>query len=1314
MLNKLPPKESWIRRSKLLSPPNKPIKWFGLLCLLFAMAALAPAQAAQVTFDFNTDPEGSFAVFGTDSTGWRSTGGVNNSGYFSITDALNGQSGTIVFPDFDSGLIVKAFSFTVDIRTGGGTARPADGFSINYARAGDPVITTGTGFAASPGNEANLPEEGTTTGLGIGFDTWDSGSGDVVGISVRVDNQLLAQYAYPTLNGALTDLTSLQTGPLVTGEPEERLAALGWAPFEVDLKEDGSLTIKYKNAIVVENLATDFFPSAGRLVLAGRTGGANAYHHVDNVRITTVPANTALVSGLTSSPLGFVITIDDQGDSVVDPATIQLKFSGSLVTPKAVTKAGAVTSISYDFPNRLVSGSVHEIELTFKDNKNNTISAVRNFTTPIYSVVPAHIRVAESTVNKNQRGFNILLHQIEVGRPNLWGTGDGNNLPAPLYQLHDMYLDPATGSPRENLIDSFFFGEFEKWTGPIFAEDGVINYNQDSRDNTEAGTGVFTPDKPIPGIPGFTLSTDNIAMRAATVLELKRGIYRMAVNSDDGFVVAAGANSRDILNVYEGRLGIFNGGRGAATTAFNCVIEEDGFYPFALYWWEGGGGANVEWWTEDVATGERFLVNDNNAKAVKAYRTANEPPYIKWITPLSQLGGRVTNPNADIEVIIVDGGAVLNAGSIAVEVDGETVTASTSKSGNTSTVKFKPKNGYVAGKSHAVKLTYADNASPARTQTAEFTVNAGNELILSSPGILFIETEDFNYGKGNWVKNQPIGMTGTYPGGAYQGLGGMDDAGVDWFEPNTSNDQPVYRPDTAVEAGKRGDTANPGPWGLARGAFNVQVNHLVGWNDAGDWANYTRDFPTTGNTRYQIYGRLASGGAPINAELARVTSNPAQPNQTKEVIGVFNPGRATGGWDSYEIFPLTDVSGKPVVVDLQGNLTLRLTTLGGNKDSDYLAFVPTTQVVGPSISELNPGPGGDAARNHTITATFRNGDSKVAANTVKLFINGAAVSAGATATADGATLSYTPPNPFPVLSTVNAKLEWSDDSTPAVADSVEWSYKIGPFGPDALFIEAEDFDFGGGKYVTDLPIGLTGAYPGGAYQGLGTADDQGIDFNSNSAEGQSYRPDTLIAAGKLNSGLIGRFRGEFEVEVNHVVGWNDTGEWMNYTRVFPEPAKDYNLVARASSGGSAINFQLDEVTAGVGTANQTLQKIGVVAPGRATGGWDSFEMFPVTGDDGNLARVTLGGKRTLRLTFGSGNHDVDWVALVPAGEATQPGPGVTVGIARSGANVIISWTGAGTLESADVVTGPWSSVGGANSPHTVTPNTGIKFYRIRQ
>lgn len=264
--------------------------------------ALVGSEALGVTFnlDFNTDPSALGVVF-TGSAEWRTSGGVGNSGYLKVTDATNDQRGAIIFPDLGAGQTFPGFSIRADLRVGGGTDLPADGFSFNYARPEDLVFQdpVGEGWAGNPdGTEENLPEEGTMTGLAIGFDEWYSGGADVIGMSVRVDNDLIHQVALPTLHGAVDDITSLQTGPRGPGGPGD-ISELGWARLEIDLSTDKLLRIAYKGNVVFEDYV-DYTPGPSQLVFGGRTGGANAAHHIDNISVTLIPEASSLAITLTA------------------------------------------------------------------------------------------------------------------------------------------------------------------------------------------------------------------------------------------------------------------------------------------------------------------------------------------------------------------------------------------------------------------------------------------------------------------------------------------------------------------------------------------------------------------------------------------------------------------------------------------------------------------------------------------------------------------------------------------------------------------------------------------------------------------------------------------------------------------------------------------------------------------------------------------------------------------------------------------------------------------------------------------------------
>ena len=272
-----------------------------LFSLLAAMFGLGQVQGQTVLLDFESDP-GDVIEVQTGTAEWRESGGKEGGGYLSITDPANGEKGVIQIAPLFEGPLTGAFSIKADLRVGGGTARPADGFSFNFVRPDDPLIDTGDGFAASPAGEANLPEEGSTTGFGIGFDEWQSGPADpdgteddcgsvefdCIGISVRIDGELIKQVPFPFLNGPLDDDTSLQTGEdigLFIDDIEDDPDLLGWAPFEINMGADNNLQISYKGREVL-NEVIDYERHEGTFIFGGRTGGANSAHHIDNLSVT--------------------------------------------------------------------------------------------------------------------------------------------------------------------------------------------------------------------------------------------------------------------------------------------------------------------------------------------------------------------------------------------------------------------------------------------------------------------------------------------------------------------------------------------------------------------------------------------------------------------------------------------------------------------------------------------------------------------------------------------------------------------------------------------------------------------------------------------------------------------------------------------------------------------------------------------------------------------------------------------------------------------------------------------------------------------
>jgi hypothetical protein len=75
---------------------------------------------------------------------------------------------------------------------------------------------------------------------------------------------------------------------------------------------------------------------------------------------------------------------------------------------------------------------------------------------------------------------------------------------------------------------------------------------------------------------------------------------------------------------------------------------------------------------------------------------------------------------------------------------------------------------------------------------------------------------------------------------------------------------------------------------------------------------------------------------------------------------------------------------------------------------------------------------------------------------------------------------------------------------------------------------------------------------------------------------------------------------------------------------------------------------------------------------------------------------------------------IDDVSITaPKATATATPPKFNA-VSRQGDNLVISWTGTGTLEQANAVTGPWATALSQSNPQNVPATSGLRFYRLKQ
>ncbi|MBM3836193.1 MAG: hypothetical protein FJ403_23625 [Verrucomicrobia bacterium] len=267
------------------------------------------------------------------------------------------------------------------------------------------------------------------------------------------------------------------------------------------------------------------------------------------------------------------------------------------------------------------------------------------------------------------------------------------------------------------------------------------------------------------------------------------------------------------------------------------------------------------------------------------------------------------------------------------------------------------------------------------------------------------------------------------------------------------------------------------------------------------------------------------------------------------------------------------------------------------------------------------------------------------------------------------------------------------------------------FSRNTLVIEAEDFNFEGGKFLDQIVLSSRPA-PDNYWERVGVED---VDHNEASTEPGNtphvYRQDSLIGTQRTRDTLRRNYVEAQTVDPG-VVDFNVTaiedGEWLNYTRTVL--AGTYLLYGRfAATTNDFFEATVSRVT-GATNQKQTATVLGTFkgGPGR---GRQTYDYSVLSDAQGNPVRLTLSGKETLRVTATQGVFNANFYVLAPA-DTTGPLPKLQ--ISRAGANIQLTWDAPGfVLETAPRIPGTWTVVPNATSPLSVA-NTGAAFYRLRK
>jgi hypothetical protein len=644
------------------------------------------------------------------------------------------------------------------------------------------------------------------------------------------------------------------------------------------------------------------------------------------------------------------------------------------------------------------------------------------------------------------------------------------------------------------------------------------------------------------------------------------------------------------------------------------------------------------------------------------------PPVISNVFPKNMIFVPPTNGlSFDVSSPI---GSTINNNAIHLTLNGVDVSSNLVITGSSSN-KVVSYQGLQSNMTYSASITVTDvfNLSASVSDYFETTW-------IGIPPILYLwEAEDFDFTNGMYI-NFPDLCNALGDGNCYFGKVGV--AGVD----EKSNGESVshhYRTNDSMNIDVSGDYSRANLFLANR--TDYEINPF----EQGEWVNYTRDFT---NGTYWIIARLATD---VNLS-GSLTMSMVNPDSSLTQLGAFTITNGLG-WTTFLNVFLLDAKGNKANVTLNGKTTLQVQS-GGNLLPNFFALVVAT-VDQPILSGMYPTGAQPFEYTNALSFTVTSDGATFPTSGIKVILDGFDVSSSLLIA--GAESNKTVVYPSLLLNATHTAII---SVTNSLGHGFILTNQFDTFSQDNFMFEAEDFDYGGGQYITP--------WSPDAYFNLGAMTN--IDFQHSPIAGEQYpyRPAGIpheIARDFLRQSFID-FGG-----IDYHLAWFGPGDWANYTRDYG--SGPYYVYAR-TAGFGPFSMTLDEVVSGAGATNRVTRTLGRwngVGVNNQTHQWMELT------DTGLSAPqvVNFNGVSILRLSTSTGDVYPSFFMLVPAA-------GIRVSASKQGASAAISFPAqSGVVYRVfyrnSLTSGNWTllttvlGAGGVKSV-TVSPTASAQFYKV--
>lgn len=308
----------------------------------------------------------------------------------------------------------------------------------------------------------------------------------------------------------------------------------------------------------------------------------------------------------------------------------------------------------------------------------------------------------------------------------------------------------------------------------------------------------------------------------------------------------------------------------------------------------------------------------------------------------------------------------------------------------------------------------------------------------------------------------------------------------------------------------------------------------------------------------------------------------------------------------------------------------------------------------PNISNVSPTNGAIYVPVSTpISFAVSSDFSTIPTNKVQLTLNGAPVT--------GLNFSGTPNN-WTVTATPTLLVNREYVGRIIAEDADGWratnTFTFNSWSAYNPFIEAEDYNFGGGGYIDNF----ANLSPNQLYAGL--LGVNGVDFLEGMDAGTNYyRPGDWIdtePSGDVdhNDFLLNGYQ-------DYNLSWIQFGEWANYTRRFSN--QTYAVYARmASLSGDPVMLMERHASPMATTSNQPVATLGTFVCPANTGGGQSYVFVPLKDFFSQPVEIKFPGTNTFRFTRIGGGYNFTYVTLVPSTNTATLRPYIAAGFPYPG------------------------------------------------